>query len=264
MWGGPSVPTVLLLQGRASAVSDCSPATDCNPQGAAASAASRDALGGRAWPVTAIRVWTLVLSTLFLVAVSLLPVKEPKLMFLDTLAAAEFAETCCRPYYGFVSTVGIMLWVATAAVCLFCAVVFALAHRARAVVIFAATAGLLSGWLALDDAFLVHEIVLPELGIAQNLVLAAIVVSAVAYVVANHRIILNHDKWLLLLACGALAFSMGVDTLFQSLDPVLVYVEDGAKFFGIFFWASFHVTTMARMLLQPCAADDLGFAASFR
>ncbi len=243
-------------------MSECSFSPDCEPRGGATSSAPLDTVHSGAWPVTAIRVCTLVLPSLFLALVLLLPVKEPKLMFLDALAAAEFAETCCRPYYGFVSTVGIMLWVATAAVCLFCALAFTLAHRSRAVVLFAGAAGLLSGWLALDDAFLLHEVVLPEFGIAQNLVLAANAAFAVAYVAASHRIILNHDKWLLLLACGALAFSMGVDTVFHSLDPVLVYVEDGAKFLGIFFWMSFHITTMARLLVQPSATDGVGFGAS--
>jgi hypothetical protein len=32
--------------------------------------------------------------------------------------------------------------------------------------------------------------------------------------------------------------------VFHSLQPILVYAEDGAKFFGIFCWAAFHITTL--------------------
>lgn len=217
--------------------------------------------GADIWPTNAIRVVSVVLPSLFLAAILMQPVADPKLMFLDALAAAEYADYCCRPYYGFVSTVGIMLWVATAAVCLFSAIAFVLARRARPVVLFAGAAGLLSGWLALDDAFLLHEVVLPHFGVAQNLVLAANALFAMAYVGASLRLIWTVDKWLLLLACGALATSMGVDVVFHSLDPVLVYVEDSAKFFGIFCWASFHVTTMARLFLAPSALETAATSA---
>jgi len=213
------------------------------------------------WPTTAIRIFSVVLPGLFLAGVLMQPVADPKLMFLDALAAAEYADFCCRPYYGFVSTVGIMLWVATAAVCLFAALAFALARRARPIVLFAAAAGLLSGWLALDDAFLLHEVVLPHFGIPQNVALGADAGLAVLYVFVSLRVIWTVDKWLLLLGCGSLAASMGVDVVFHSLDPVFVYVEDSAKFFGIFCWASFHVTTMARLFLEPSPIERVGTSA---
>ena len=64
--------------------------------------------------------------------------------------------------------------------------------------------------------------------------------------------IFKSDFWMLGLAGSALALSMVVDTVFHSLAPQLVYLEDSAKFFGIFCWASFHVTAMAEHL-SPAA-----------
>ncbi len=142
-----------------------------------------------------------------------------------------------------------MLWSATAAVCLFAGCVFA-RMNARALMWFALSAGLLNGWLALDDAFLLHENVLPYFGIPQNLVLATYVALALAYAAASWRIILAADYVILLVAGVAVAVSLLVDTVFSSLVPSLVYIEDSAKFFGIFSWASFHITTLYFLVTQ--------------
>jgi len=190
-----------------------------------------------------IRAITFTVPAIFLAIILLQPWAEPKWMFLDTVTAARFSENCCSTSYGFISNLGIMLWSATAAVCLFSAGVFARIN-ARALMWFALSAGLLNGWLALDDAFLLHENVLPYFGIPQNLVLATYVALALAYAAASWRIILASDYVILLVAGTAVAMSLLVDTVFSSLAPSLVYIEDSAKFFGIFSWASFHMTTL--------------------
>lgn len=206
-----------------------------------------------------IRGVTALLPGIFLAVIALQPWAEAKWMFLDPLTAAELSTDCCRTYYGFASTVGVMLWVATAAICLFSAVLIAMWKLDKNLLKFAATAGVLTGWLALDDAFLVHELVLPSLGVPQNLVLAIYVVLALAYAGASWRIIIANDFWLLLIGGGAFAVSLGVDTVFQSLDPALVLIEDSAKFFGIFCWASFHITALARNLASaPPGAGEPG------
>jgi len=192
---------------------------------------------------TAIRAITFSVPAIFLAIVLLQPWAEPKWMFLDTVTAARFSENCCSTSYGFISNLGIMLWSATAAVCLFAGCVFAQIN-ARSLMWFALSAGLLNGLLALDDAFLLHENVLPYFGIPQNLVLATYVALALAYAAASWRIILAADYIILFVAGTAVAVSLLVDTVFSSLVPSLVYIEDSAKFFGIFSWASFHMTTL--------------------
>lgn len=192
---------------------------------------------------TWIRAITFTVPTIILAIVLIQPWAEPKWMFLDTVTAARFSENCCSTSYGFISNLGIMLWSATAAVCLFAAGIFERA-KAHTLMWFALSAGLLNGLLALDDAFLLHENVLPYFGIPQNLVLASYVVLALAYAAASWRIILASDYIILLVAGAAVALSLLVDTVFSSLVPSLVYIEDSAKFFGIFSWASFHLTTL--------------------
>lgn len=103
-----------------------------------------------------------------LAAVLLQPFAEPKWMFLDTLAAAEYAPDCCHVYYGLVSNLGLLLWSGTAAVCLLAGLVFLSVDRRDPFTLFALSAGLLTGWIAIDDMFLVHEKVLPALGVPQT------------------------------------------------------------------------------------------------
>jgi len=189
-------------------------------------------------------VSVLLLPTSFLLAVSMQPWVDPKWMFLDTVTAAEFSDDCCHVYYGFVSNLGIFLWVGTAAVCLFCAMIILQWENTKDLLRFAITAGLFSAWLAMDDAFLLHEIVFPKIGVPQFLVLAVYVLLAISYIVASWRVIFSSEYWILGLGVGAVAISLGVDQFFHSLDSVIVIIEDSAKFFGLFCWFAFHVVTL--------------------
>ncbi len=191
-----------------------------------------------------VRLVTFAAPLLLLAAVLLQPWAEPKWMFLDPLTAAQLSGECCSTYFGFVSNLGVMIWSATAAICLFAAALFALLKADRALTWFALSSGLLTGWLALDDAFLVHETVLPSFGIPQNAVIAAYAALALLYIASSWRVILASDFWVLFVGGAALVLSILVDTVFSSLAPGLVYIEDSAKFFGIFCWASFHITTL--------------------
>ena len=186
----------------------------------------------------------LILPTGLLAIVLIQPWAEPKWMFLDTLTAAEYADTCCSVHYGFISNAGILLWTITAAICLLTALLLIGKPHCKNLRRFALSAGTLTGFVALDDMFLLHERVLPNLGVPQTLVIAIYLVLAGLYVLANWRFIWSQDWWLLGLAGMGLTTSVFVDSVFHSLAPALVYIEDSAKFFGIFCWAIFHCFTL--------------------
>ena len=196
-----------------------------------------------------IRVVTVLLPALFLTAVVFQPWVDAKWMFLDPLTAAELSTDCCHSHYGFVSTAGVILWAVTAATSLLCAAVLAITRSPLKIVLFPLLAGLLTTWLTLDDAFLLHETVLPAFGVPQNGVLALYVLLAGAYFWTNWKNIFKYDFWILGMGAAALATSLAVDTIFHSLEASLVLLEDSAKFFGIFCWTSFHVTTFAKILV---------------
>ncbi len=203
-----------------------------------------------------IRAVTLALPVALLSVVIVQPWVDAELMFFDPLTAAELTGES-HVYYGFVSMLGVMVWTITTAVCLFAAVLLGATGRLGPTFRFALLAGLLTGWLTLDDSFLVHEKVLPAIGVPQNLALAVIVALTVAYVVVSWRTILASDFWLLVVGAVAFAGSIGIDTVLHSVDPVFVQLEDSAKFVGIFCWASFHVTTLTRFVVQALGSADM-------
>lgn len=204
-------------------------------------------------PTMATRIAAVVLfvfPALVLSAVLLQPLAEPKWMFLDTLAAAELAPDCCHVSYGMVSNVGILLWAGTAAICLLTGLLFLNVAEAAELRRFALSAGSLTAWVAVDDLFLMHERILPALGVPQPLVIAFYMVLALLYVLTSWRFILRHEWWMLAFGCAALAVSVFVDLVFHSLSPQLVYIEDSAKFIGITSWSLFHCLTIFNVLQE--------------
>ena len=197
-----------------------------------------------------IRLITFALPALLLLAVINNPWVEPKWLFLDPLTSAEFSGDCCHSYFGAMSNLGILLWASTAAVCLFSAAILILSNHKTSLMWFALTAGLLTGWLAIDDTFMLHENVLPGLGVPQNLVIGIYAVLALAYIFSSWRIILSADFWILGIGGLALVLSIFVDVVIHSAAKHVIYLEDSAKFFGIFCWASFHITTLADRVTQ--------------
>jgi len=178
------------------------------------------------------------------------PWVDPKWMFFDALTAAEFSDDCCHIYYGFVSNLGIFLWIGTAAVALFSALLFYLNPKLRKFFGFALAAGLLSAWLGLDDAFLLHEVAFPELGVPQTLVLAVYVVLAGIYGLIGLKVIFSTEWWLLVLAALGVGLSLGLDVVLHSIDAGVVIAEDSAKFFGIFNWFLFHTIALGLMFVS--------------
>lgn len=194
-----------------------------------------------------------VVPAVFVTVVYMQPYVEPRWLFLDTITAIELSGKCCHVYYGMVSNLGIMVWTGTAAICLFAALVLIgrqdAASRDRA--LFALVAGLFTGWLALDDAFLVHEKVFPALGLPQGAVLLTYAGLAFLFALYARRVVFHVDLVLFVLAIGFLAASVLIDHFHHGLTNNAIILEDGAKFIGICCWATFHAAAMARFLGDP-------------
>ena len=183
---------------------------------------------------------------LFVVAIQpFVPVDE---LMKDMLTVAEFSDDCCHAYYGFVSNLGIVVWIAAAAICLFAgAVLFSDSGLSRQA-IFCLSAGLVTGWLAIDDLFLVHEAVLQKLGVPQPVTYGAYAVMVLAYLWFNRWEILAHRFSVLAVAAFFMATSVLVDVLIHVEGPVMVMIEDGTKLLGMCGWAVFHVVAVFTLL----------------
>lgn len=175
-------------------------------------------------------------------AVWLQPWVKPGWLLRDPLFVAATADACCRMYYGLVSNLGVLVWCATAAVCLFAALQLRRRQAGRRVVRFFLLGGLLTGLLLMDDLFFGHESVYPRLlGIDEAGVVAGYVVLTLGYLWAGRGQVRRTDHRLLALALLGFAASAGVDIFLPDTDNWLIVVEDGGKLVGITSWAAYHI-----------------------
>ena len=120
---------------------------------------------------------------------------------------------------------------------------------------FLAAAGVFTGWLALDDLFMIHEDVLPWFGVSQIVTYGAYAAMAALYFLYAWRQILAFRPLLMAVALALLGSSVLIDVFWHSESAVRVFLEDGTKFLGILAWTSFHFTialeTMGRSVAMP-------------
>jgi hypothetical protein len=166
-----------------------------------------------------------------------------------------------RFYDGFVSNVGVLLWCATAAICLFRGCELWSRHGDAGAARFLLSAGALTCILLLDDLFMAHEQILPDVfGVPEKVVLAAYPLLLCAHLFVNRRRILQADVVILVLALGFFALSNALDVLvpyhFHNTPVGLevnraVILEEAFKFLGISAWAAFHVRAAWRSAAAP-------------
>lgn len=154
-----------------------------------------------------------------------------------------------RVYVGFVSTVGLIAWW-TAAVAMAFGAWHARLRDARDRMWAFGIAAVAIAYLAIDDAFQLHEDVYLRLGISDHLVEPAYVIVTIGLVVAARRF-LETTGWRLLVIAGAW-FSVSVASDLATDDMRYVGFEDGAKLLGIATLAAYCLQTATREL----AADE--------
>lgn len=162
------------------------------------------------------------------------------------LSADPTALNDARWWLGLLSNLGIMLWAAATAMCALGAYLLhrTTAGRGERAFLLASTAACLA--LALDDAFLLHEDVLPaHLGIPEKATYGLYAAAAVAYAVAFWRMLRRTDYMVLLIAMACYAASIAIDLLTYE-----TFIEDSFKFAGIGFWVLYFGRTVAGLVEQ--------------
>jgi hypothetical protein len=114
--------------------------------------------------------------------------------------------------------------------------------------LFFTAAAAFTSWLALDDLFMIHEDVLPQLGVPEAITYGLYAAAAAGYFLLSWRAILASRRALMASAMVLLGTSVAIDVLVQSDSTVRVFVEDGAKLLGILAWTSFHVTAALQII----------------
>ncbi len=145
------------------------------------------------------------------------------------------------------SSLGIALWIAGAAVCLFAGGILLAARRGvTRYSIFLLAGGLFTGFLGFDDLFLMHENVLPAFNVPEPITYGTYALIGLAYVAVAWQQILENRYVMFVAAVGLLAASVTINWFFHSENPWRIIAEDGAKFTGICLWITFHISASAK------------------
>ncbi|MEM1294379.1 MAG: hypothetical protein AAGH89_03375 [Verrucomicrobiota bacterium] len=146
-----------------------------------------------------------------------------------------------RPYIGFMSQFGLFFWSAATTTCLLVARVLAKSESPdRPKIFFFLWSGGFTLLLGVDDAFMLHESVLPHIGIPELVVYGGYIGLFACYLYLFYKRILETDFILLLLAFAFFGLSVGLDIIeLTSIDPYLL--EDSAKLAGITCWMIYFI-----------------------
>lgn len=157
-------------------------------------------------------------------------------------------------YVGALSTTGLMLWAATAGICLLGAAVMSCFPNQRETTWFLFSAGMLTTLLGFDDAFLLHERVFPTyLGLPQKGVYLVYIGSILGFLLFFFKKILRTDFVLLGVSLVFMALSVGMDE-FVPYSRFETFVEDSCKFVGIVFWVTYFGWTARRLVTRSLVA----------
>lgn len=148
--------------------------------------------------------------------------------------AAVIADA--RIYTGFLSRIGVFMWIAASTVSLFTACVVRGHRQASRANVFFLCLGFFSLLLALDDAFLLHESVFPRyLRLQEEIILGIYVAITLLWLVKFRSLILRTEYLLLLASFVAFSIAVSNDIFFKGG----ILFEDGAKLFGIINWLTY-------------------------
>ncbi|MCT7965188.1 hypothetical protein NG799_02425 [Laspinema sp. D1] len=163
-------------------------------------------------------------------------------------------------YVGMVTKFGILLWCATAAICLFTSLYLKHLNPSLKHQRFLFIAGVITTVLMVDDSFQLHEEVFSTyLGISEKIVYLAYVIMVALYLVKFHKIILN-SRYLVFLGlafvCFALSILLDMRAIIDLVERGLLYdrdrglLENGFKLFGIVSWFTYFSLTCKEQLQQ--------------
>ena len=150
------------------------------------------------------------------------------------------------PYYSAISSLGILCWAATAALCCFTGL--AVTGAARTFLLGAAA---LSAFLCMDDLFMFHEGVFwPLFGIPQKVTYALYMAIVALHIFRCRAYVLDGNWGALVLALGLMGSSAAIDVIFSYMPPEITatFYEDCLKFVGITVWLGYFWSECRRAL----------------
>ena len=147
------------------------------------------------------------------------------------------------PYIGMLSNWGVILWTATAVICLFSAVLLKQQEAPLATRRFLVASGIFSLWLGIDDLYMLHDRLFPRMFHVPEILfyLLYFLVFAV-YLVYFTPQILKYDYLLFMAAFLFFVFSRQFFIQIPYFNQFNT-TGDMLKYFGIVFWLTFFYRT---------------------
>ncbi len=148
---------------------------------------------------------------------------------------------------GFLSNIGIFLWVSSIAVSFFCALIMRKLSKSSDIELLVLI-GALSFILAIDDFFMIHDRFINE-----RIIYLMYAVFAIALLVRHFNKIIKIDGFAFMLAGLLLALSILTDILQYSIPLSYDFqqiIEEGFKFIGAATWLYFSCSVAAYIIFE--------------
>ena len=177
---------------------------------------------------------------------------------LDHAVDDPSATTGAHPLTGVLSNLGVLLWWTGATAALLTSFVLRRAHREATLSRYLLIGGLLTGYLALDDLFLIHDSWITPTPLPQPLFLGVLVLGFAWYLV-SYRLVLGSTEWRLVAVAGFLfGASLAVDVVSDlglylqawEATPATTFVEDSLKWLALVAWTTYLVRLSASVLVR--------------
>lgn len=166
------------------------------------------------------------------------------------------------PFSGVLSNLGIYLWCVAATASFFAAMLLRNRNQTEPLP-FLFSSACLTTYLMLDDAFLIHDSIVPvHIGVGEKAVYLVLAIAVLLYLVFFMATILRTNYVPLILAFAFLSSSVVIDSIFESWLVLQIghwksIIEDGAKWLGIVSWCIYHVQTAFSFIIQTCTSPEV-------
>jgi len=167
------------------------------------------------------------------------------------LDPTEFMDV---PFYtGIMANLGILLWTATASICLFISI-FLAPLVGKAWKDFFLVSGLLTLLLLLDDLLRIHDEIFPVyFGIKGDVIGIGYFLLTFLYLLRYRTLIFQYPYTFLVMALGFFAVSVAIDVAPSALKhrfsvADVLFLEDSAKLLGIANWLAYFAYLSAALL----------------
>lgn len=201
-------------------------------------------------------VYVLTLSVLFIVVTIH---QQTKINISDL--TQNPASIMGAPFYvGLLSNIGILLWSASAAICLFCSAVLRKDINNRELPLFLLFSGIITSIFLLDDLFFYENIYTAYFNVSEKTVYLVYAIMVLLYLMRFRVTIFGTEFLLLLFAFVFFGLSVILGMKLIDLPASYYLFKDGAKLFGIVTWSTYFTRIGLRHVKHAILFRQQGFA----